>query len=126
MAAFGFPQLEQNWECSVGVVQRPGVLAEPAWVDRDQVVTMPTASPAFEKRTGGGGHRSRHRRSRRRRFPSELLRQGGWSLVVATTGVSGLNFVFHVLISRLLGPPQYGAFSAVLNIIAVLAVVKPI
>jgi glycosyltransferase involved in cell wall biosynthesis/O-antigen/teichoic acid export membrane protein len=30
--------------------------------------------------------------------------------------------VFHVLISRLLGPPQYGAFSAVLNIIAVLAV----
>jgi glycosyltransferase involved in cell wall biosynthesis/O-antigen/teichoic acid export membrane protein len=44
------------------------------------------------------------------------------SLVVATTGVSGLNFVFHVLISRLLGPPQYGAFTAVLNIISVLAV----
>jgi O-antigen/teichoic acid export membrane protein len=75
-----------------------------------------------ELRTGGGGHRSRHRRSRRRRFPSGLLSQGGWSLVVATTGVSGLNFLFHILISRLLGPPQYGAFTAVLNIIAVLAV----
>jgi O-antigen/teichoic acid export membrane protein len=86
----------------VGVVQRSGGRAE--------------------LRTGGGGHRSRHRRSRRRRFPSGLLSQGGWSLVVATTGVSGLNFLFHILISRLLGPPQYGAFTAVLNIIAVLAV----
>jgi glycosyltransferase involved in cell wall biosynthesis/O-antigen/teichoic acid export membrane protein len=42
--------------------------------------------------------------------------------VVATTGVSGLNFLFHVLISRLLGPSQYGAFNAVLNVISVLAV----
>jgi O-antigen/teichoic acid export membrane protein len=42
--------------------------------------------------------------------------------VVATIGVSGLNFLFHVLISRLLGPSQYGALNAVLNIIAVLAV----
>jgi glycosyltransferase involved in cell wall biosynthesis/O-antigen/teichoic acid export membrane protein len=42
--------------------------------------------------------------------------------VVATTGVSGFNFLFHVLISRLLGPSQYGAFNAVLNVIAVLAV----
>lgn len=86
----------------MGVVQQSGRRAKPG--------------------TGGGGHRSRHRRSRRRRLPSELLSQGGWSLVVATTGVSGLNFLFHILISRLLGPPQYGAFSAVLNIIAVLAV----
>jgi glycosyltransferase involved in cell wall biosynthesis/O-antigen/teichoic acid export membrane protein len=43
-------------------------------------------------------------------------------LVVATTGVNGLNFLFHVLISRLLGPSQYGALGAVLNVIAVLAV----
>jgi O-antigen/teichoic acid export membrane protein len=42
--------------------------------------------------------------------------------VVATTGVSGLNFLFHLLTSRLLGPSQYGAFGAVLNVIAVLAV----
>ena len=83
---------------------------------------MPTASPAFEERSGGGGYRSRHRRSRPRRVPHGLLSQGGWSLVVATTGVSGLNFLFHVLVGRLLGPPQYGAFTAVLNIISVLAV----
>jgi glycosyltransferase involved in cell wall biosynthesis/O-antigen/teichoic acid export membrane protein len=50
------------------------------------------------------------------------MSHGGWSLVVATVGVSGLNFLFHILISRLLGPSQYGAFNAVLNVIAVLAV----
>jgi glycosyltransferase involved in cell wall biosynthesis/O-antigen/teichoic acid export membrane protein len=42
--------------------------------------------------------------------------------VVATTGVNGLNFLFHVLISRLLGPSYYGALGAVLNVISVLAV----
>ena len=42
--------------------------------------------------------------------------------MVATTGVSGFNFLFHVLISRLLGPSQYGALNAVLNVISVLAV----
>jgi O-antigen/teichoic acid export membrane protein len=42
--------------------------------------------------------------------------------VVATTGVSGLNFLFHILISRLLGPSHYGALGAVLNVISVLAV----
>jgi O-antigen/teichoic acid export membrane protein len=42
--------------------------------------------------------------------------------VVATTGVNGLNFLFHFLISRLLGPSDYGALGAVLNVIAVLAV----
>ena len=104
------------------VMQRSGGRVEAAQVDRDLVVTVPTASPAGGERIGGGGNRSRHRRSRPRRSPSQLLSHGGWSLVVATTGVSGLNFVFHVLISRLLGPPQYGAFTAVLNIISVLAV----
>ena len=42
--------------------------------------------------------------------------------MVATTGVSGLNFLFHVLISRLLGPSHYGALGAVLNVISVLGV----
>jgi glycosyltransferase involved in cell wall biosynthesis/O-antigen/teichoic acid export membrane protein len=106
----------------VGVVQRSGGRVRTAQADRDLVVTTPTAPPAFEQRKGGGAHRSRHRRSRRRRIPYGLLSHGGWSLVVATTGVSGLNFLFHVLISRLLGPSQYGAFTAVLNIISVLAV----
>jgi O-antigen/teichoic acid export membrane protein len=66
--------------------------------------------------------RPRHRHRKRKRVPLRLLSQGGWSLIVATTGVSGLSFLFHLLISRLLGPPQYGAFSAVLNIISILAV----
>ena len=42
--------------------------------------------------------------------------------MVATAGVNGLNFLFHLLISRLLGPSHYGALGAVLNVIAVLAV----
>jgi glycosyltransferase involved in cell wall biosynthesis/O-antigen/teichoic acid export membrane protein len=105
----------------VGVVQWSGGRVAAVQVDR-ALVTVPTAAPAFEQRKGGGAHRSRHRRSRRWQIPSGLLSHGGWSLVVATTGVSGLNFLFHVLISRLLGPPQYGAFTAVLNIISVLAV----
>jgi len=53
---------------------------------------------------------------------SGLLSGGGWSLLVATTGVNGLNFLFHLLISRLLGPSHYGALGAVLNLISVLAV----
>ena len=91
-------------------------------------VTTPTAPAAFEKTAHGplgrmqGSQGGRHRRSLRGRIVSGLLSHGGWSLVVATTGVSGLNFLFHVLISRLLGPSQYGAFNAVLNVIAVLAV----
>jgi glycosyltransferase involved in cell wall biosynthesis/O-antigen/teichoic acid export membrane protein len=87
-------------------------------------VTIPAAPPTIGGKTAGGGDRGRHRHRRRprRRNRSTLLSHGGWSLVVASTGVSGLNFLFHVLISRLLGPAQYGAFSAVLNIISVLGV----
>ena len=91
-------------------------------------VTTPTAPTAFEETAHGplesmrGSQGGRHRRSLRGRIVSGLLSHGGWSLVVATTGVSGLNFLFHVLISRLLGPSQYGALNAVLNVIAVLAV----
>src|ERR1700744_1583295 len=81
-----------------------------------------TAPPDSRERAGSRPYQSRHRRPTRGRMPSGLLSNGGWSLVVASTGVSGLNFVFHVLISRLLGPSPYGALNAVLNIIAVLAV----
>jgi O-antigen/teichoic acid export membrane protein len=66
--------------------------------------------------------RGRHRRTLHGSITSGLLGSGGWSIVVATTGVSGLNFLFHVLISRLLGPSYYGALGAVLNVISVLAV----
>ncbi len=86
-----------------------------------------TAPVAFEGTTHGlpesvRGGRGRHRRSLHGRITSGLLGSGGWSIVVATTGVNGLNFLFHVLISRLLGPSHYGALGAVLNVISVLAV----
>jgi glycosyltransferase involved in cell wall biosynthesis/O-antigen/teichoic acid export membrane protein len=80
--------------------------------------TTSTAPVAFEGTSGRG----RHRRSLQGRITSGLLGSGGWSLVVATTGVNGLNFLFHILISRLLGPSHYGALGAVLNVISVLAV----
>jgi glycosyltransferase involved in cell wall biosynthesis/O-antigen/teichoic acid export membrane protein len=42
--------------------------------------------------------------------------------VAATAGVNGLNFLFNLLISRLLGPSHYGALGAVLQVLSVLAV----
>ncbi len=89
-------------------------------------VTTPTATAVFEETPGG--YRGRHRSSLQRRILPRVhilpgvLSRGGWSLVVATAGVNGLNFLFHVLISRLLGPSYYGALGAVLNVISVLAV----
>ena len=89
--------------------------------------TTSTAPAAFEGTAPGlpesmRGGRGRHRRSLYGRLTSGLLGSGGWSIVVATTGVNGLNFLFHVLISRLLGPSHYGALGAVLNVISVAAV----
>ncbi|MHB8247028.1 MAG: oligosaccharide flippase family protein [Acidimicrobiales bacterium] len=57
-----------------------------------------------------------------RQLASGLLSSGGWSFVVATAGVNGLNFLFHVVISRLLGPSHYGALGALLNLIAIMMV----
>ena len=90
-------------------------------------VTTSTGPAAFEETAHGPlgsmrGSRGRHRQSKRGRIVSGPLSHGGWSLVVATTGVNGLNFLFHLLISRLLGPSDYGALGAVLNVISVLAV----
>ena len=89
--------------------------------------TTSTAPVTFEGTAQGPqesmpGGRGRHRRSLHGRVATGLLGSGGWSIVVATTGVSGLNFLFHVLISRLLGPSHYGALGAVLNVISVLGV----
>ena len=89
-------------------------------------VTTRTAPAAFEKTArrplGSTRSRGRHRRNLHERIVSGPLSHGGWSLVVATTAVSGFNFLFHVVVSRLLGPSQYGALNALLNIIPVLAV----
>lgn len=48
--------------------------------------------------------------------------RGGLVFVVASTAVNLSNFVFHVVLSRLLGPSGYGALGALLNVTAVLAV----
>ena len=87
---------------------------------REMSMTTPAVTAGIEE--APSGHRGRHRRNLRRRILPGVLSRGGWSLVVATTGVNGLNFLFHVLISRLLGPSYYGALGAVLNVISVLAV----
>jgi len=52
----------------------------------------------------------------------ELARGGGLSFLLASGTVGLSNFIFHVVVSRLLGPDQYGALGALLNIVLVLAV----
>ncbi len=44
------------------------------------------------------------------------------SFLLATAGVNAFNFLFHVVVSRLLGPSHYSALSAMLSIVALLAV----
>jgi len=48
--------------------------------------------------------------------------RGGLVFIGAVTAVNLSNFVFHVLLSRLLGPASYGALGALLNVTAVLTV----
>src|SRR5579875_3017792 len=80
---------------------------------------MPAPSPMTEepRRTRTTGPRSspagpwRHRAAR------------GGVIFVAASAVANLsNFVFHVVLSRMLGPAGYGALGALLNVSAVLSV----
>jgi O-antigen/teichoic acid export membrane protein len=48
--------------------------------------------------------------------------RGGLVFVGAATAVNVSNFVFHVVVSRLLGPASYGVLGALLNVTAVLSV----
>ncbi|MHB8439888.1 MAG: glycosyltransferase, partial [Acidimicrobiales bacterium] len=48
--------------------------------------------------------------------------RGGIVFIGAATAVNLSNFVFHVVVSRLLGPTSYGALGALLNVTAVLTV----
>lgn len=57
-----------------------------------------------------------------RRVWSDPVGRGGLIFVAANGSVGLSNFVFHVVLSRLLGPTQYGALGALLNVTAVLAV----
>ena len=61
-------------------------------------------------------------RSRGRWLVSGLLGRGAWFYILAMAAISAFNFVFHVVMSRLLGPGHYGALGAVLNLITILAV----
>ena len=84
---------------------------------------VPRQRPTTEVLSRTSGSRcGRHRQGLIERIPSGMLQGGGWSLLVAGVGVSGLNFVFHAMVSRLLGPASFGALGAVLNVITVLAV----
>lgn len=44
------------------------------------------------------------------------------SFLVATAGVNVSNFLFHIVVSRLLGPAHYGAVGAILSILSLMAV----
>jgi glycosyltransferase involved in cell wall biosynthesis/O-antigen/teichoic acid export membrane protein len=53
---------------------------------------------------------------------SGIFGRGALAFLLATAGVSISNFVFHIVISRLIGPSQYGALGAILSIINLLTV----
>jgi len=61
--------------------------------------------------------------ARGRRLPlSELAGGGGLVFLIASATVGLSNFIFHVVISRLLGPDRYGALGALLTVVLVLSV----
>lgn len=47
---------------------------------------------------------------------------GGTAFVVSSGAVGVSNFIFHALVSRLIGPSQYGALGSILNITLVFSV----
>jgi O-antigen/teichoic acid export membrane protein len=50
------------------------------------------------------------------------LGRGSWLLFIALTIANASNYVFHVVMSRLLGPADYGALGAVLAVVLVISV----
>ena len=53
---------------------------------------------------------------------SGIMGRGAISLLLATAGVNLSSFIFHVELSRLLGPADYGAVNSVLSILMLIAV----
>ncbi len=80
---------------------------------RARAVTLDEVQPPPAPKTQRGSGR---------RLVSGLLGRGAWSYVLAMAAISGFNFVFHVVMSRLLGPGHYGALGALLNLITIMAV----
>ena len=56
------------------------------------------------------------------RFTTGIFGRGAVSFLVATAGVNVSNFLFHIVVSRLLGPAHYGAVGAILSILSLMAV----
>ena len=58
----------------------------------------------------------------RRILRSPIVRSGSFGFVVATGAVSASNFLFHAVISRMIGPSGYGILGSILNLLLVLSV----
>ena len=56
------------------------------------------------------------------RLTSGIFGRGALAFLLASAGLSISNFVFHVVISRLIGPAAYGGLGAILGIISLLSV----
>jgi len=56
------------------------------------------------------------------RLTAGIFGRGAVSFLVATAGVNISNFVFHIFVSRLLGPAHYSVVGALLSILSLLAV----
>ncbi len=80
------------------------------------------AEPVSPGPTAPGAVSPGPRRGFRERVTGGILGRGALSFVIATAGVNLSNFVFHLVMSRYLGPGHYSALGALLNIIAVVAV----
>ena len=55
-------------------------------------------------------------------FTVGIFGRGAFSFLVAIAGINVSSFLFHVIISRLLGPSHYGVMGALLSLLSVLAV----
>ncbi|MBW4029816.1 MAG: oligosaccharide flippase family protein [Acidobacteria bacterium] len=58
----------------------------------------------------------------RTQLASGIFGRGGLSFLVAFAGISVSAFLYHLVVSRLLGPSHYGAMGALLGIISLLTV----
>lgn len=74
--------------------------------------------PPHERGRGWG----RRQAARALHATVEALGVGGITMVVAVAGLNLSNFVFHVVVSRMVGPAHYGELSALLGVVTVLSV----
>lgn len=54
---------------------------------------------------------------------AELTRDGGFLLLVAMLAMNGANFLFNIIMSRMLGEAVYGALGSLLGMVSVLGVI---